>query len=75
MKKKIFALGLLYVALCLLSLAVSIKLATILLLVGILALLAFAALLYMHKNNKFSSIFLLAHIFYLYIWGTKFNLS
>lgn len=52
MKKKIFALGLLYVALCLLSLAVSIKLATILLLVGILALLAFAALFYINKSVK-----------------------
>ncbi len=52
MKKKIFTLGLIYAALCLLSLAVSIKLATILLLVGILALLAFAALLYINKSVK-----------------------
>lgn len=52
MKKKIFTLGLIYAALCLLSLAVSIKLAILLLCVGILALFAFAALLHINKSVK-----------------------
>lgn len=52
MKKKIFTLGLIYAALCLLSLAVSIKLAILLLCVGIWALFAFAALLHINKSVK-----------------------
>ena len=52
MKKKILALGLLYAALCLFSLAVNIKIAISLLLVGILVLFAFAALLYINKSVK-----------------------
>lgn len=52
MKKKIFTLGLIYAALCLLSLAVSIKLAILLLCVGILALFAFAALLHINRSVK-----------------------
>lgn len=52
MKKKILALGLLYAALCLFSLAVNIKIAISLLLVGILVLFVFAALLYINKSVK-----------------------
>ena len=52
MKKKIFTSGLIYAALCLLSLAVSIKLAILLLFVGVLALFVFAVLLYINKSVK-----------------------
>lgn len=52
MKKKIFTSGLLYAALCLLSLAASIKLAILLLFVGILALSILATLLYINKLVK-----------------------
>lgn len=52
MKKRYLLLGLIYAALCLLSLAVSIKLAILLLCVGILALFAFAALLHINKSVK-----------------------